>query len=88
MIFIEFFDSRNKKNNLDIKMIEDKVIDLLKNKGSLTFSEIIRELMIENGDREILLSVLNRLVTENKLKKEKIHTILEHGINLTSKFSI
>ena len=87
-MILNLFDSISKNNNLDSKLVEEKVIDLLKSKGSLTFSEIAKELNIENGDRQILLIVLQRMILDNKIKKEKIHITSEEGINLTSRFSL
>ena len=85
MIKENFYFQTNGKN-LDSKFIEEKTIALLRNKGSLTFSEITRELNLENGEREILLNILQRMIIEERIKKEKIQITTEEGINLTSKF--
>lgn len=85
-MLIENFDFKNKERNLDPKFLEEKARDLLRNKGPLTFSEITRELNIENGDRRILLDILQRMIAEGRVKKEKIQITTGEGINLTSKF--
>ncbi len=87
-MIINLFDLTNKNRNLDSKFIEDKVIELLRDKGFLNFSEIAKELNIEKGDRQILLTVLQRMILDNKIRKEKIHITSEEGINLTSRFSL
>ncbi len=85
-MLMENFDFKNKEKNLDPKFIEEKTVDILRNKGPLTFSEITNELNIDNGDREILLMTLQRMMIEGKIKKEKVQTTTAEGINLTSKF--
>lgn len=85
-MLIENFDFKSKEKNLDPKFVEEKTIDLLRTKGPLTFSEITRELNIENGYRGILLNILQRMMVEGRIKKEKIQITTEEGINLTSKF--
>ena len=85
MVTKNFYFQSNGKN-LDSKFIEERTIDLLRNKGDLTFSEITRELNIENGDREILLNILQRMAIEKRIKKEKIKILTDEGINLTTRF--
>jgi len=85
-MLIENFDFKNKEKNLDPKFIEEKTINILRNKGSLTFLEIANELEIDNGNREILLVTLQRMMAEGRIKKEKVQITTLEGINLTSKF--
>lgn len=80
------FDFKNREKNLGPKFVEEKTMDLLRNKGPLTFSEITKELNVENGDRKILLDILQRMIIEGRMKKEKIQITTGDGINLTSKF--
>ena len=85
-MLIENFDFKNKEEKLDPRFIEEKTIDLLRNRGSLTFSEITKELNIENGDRTTLLNILQGMMIEGRIKKEKIQVTTEEGIIFTSKF--
>lgn len=82
------FDSNNREKNFDPKFVEEKIIGLLRNKDSLNFSDICKELDIKNGEREILLDILQRMIIEKKIKKEKIQIVSEEGIIFTSKFSL
>ena len=63
-----------------------KIIDLLKERGSLTFPEIANELNLENGDREVLISILRKLEAEGKIKSSKTHINIKNGISLTNRF--
>ena len=87
MILNEFVIS-NKDNQDNIKDLNEKVFNLLRTKGSLTYKEIADELNLVNGSREILVDVLFKLVAMGKLKQERITVQTPTGINLTSRFSL
>ena len=41
---------------------------------------------LENGDRDILIDVLSKMVFSGKIKRENVTTITPNGIGMTSKF--
>lgn len=70
-----------------VKDIDEKVIELLKEKGKLTYHQIVDLLKLENGDKDILVNVLLKMVFSGKIKKENISEITSNGIRMTSRFS-
>jgi len=74
------------KGKDSIKEIDERVIDLLTKNKKLTYAQIVNLLELENGDRDILVDVLSKMVFSGRIKKENVTTITPNGIGMTSKF--
>ncbi len=72
--------------SINSKNLYSKVIEILQDKKSLTFPEIVKELNLENGERIILIDVLRKLESEGKIKSIKTQITTNGGISLTSRF--
>lgn len=66
----------------------ERIVKYLRKKGKASFQEIVKELKLEGGAREILSSVLGMMLSEGLLNGESKSIAVEEGLILTRVYEL